>query len=67
MSPHLGFNDGALDAFDTVFCAGQHVVDVVLGVGSYRNFIVFAVKPVDNTVDAGVEYVVFLPGAPRCL
>ncbi len=25
MSTHMGFNEGALDAFDTIFCTGPHV------------------------------------------
>lgn len=25
MSTHMGFNEGAFDAFDTVFCAGPHI------------------------------------------
>ncbi len=25
MSVHMGFNEGALDAFDTIFCTGEHV------------------------------------------
>ena len=29
MSVHMGFNEGALNEFDTIFCTGQHVVDEV--------------------------------------
>ena len=27
MSVHMSFNEGAFDAFDTILCSGQHVVD----------------------------------------
>ena len=29
MSVHMGFREGALDAFDTIFCTGQHVENEV--------------------------------------
>lgn len=29
MSVHMGFNEGALDAFDTILCTGPHVVNEV--------------------------------------
>lgn len=29
MSVHMGFNEGALDAFDTIFCSGEHVAKEV--------------------------------------
>lgn len=29
MSVHMGFREGALDAFDTIFCSGQHVANEV--------------------------------------
>ena len=29
MSVHMGFNEGALDEFDTIFCTGNHVVQEV--------------------------------------
>lgn len=58
MSPHLGFNDGALDAFDTVFCAGQHVVDVVRRLVEIKNLpeknlVEFGFPLLDNLVEAG--------------
>ncbi len=30
MSAHMGFNEGAFDAFDTVFCAGPHIKNELL-------------------------------------
>ncbi len=30
MSVHMGFREGALDAFDTIFCSGEHVKNEVL-------------------------------------
>ena len=29
MSVHMGFSEGALDAFDTIFCTGNHVVSEI--------------------------------------
>lgn len=37
MSMHFGFNEGAFDAFDTILCSGQHIVDEVRGIEKAYN------------------------------
>ena len=37
MSAHFGFNEGAFDAFDTILCSGQHIVDEIRAIETTYN------------------------------
>ncbi len=58
MSAHLSFNDGAFDAFDTMFCVGQHFVDEMRAIVAMKklpekNLVEFGFPLLDNLVEAG--------------
>ena len=45
MSMHMGMKEGSLDAFDTVFCAGEHIKrEVEATVKCYGQSIVIFIK-----------------------
>ena len=58
MSVHMGFREGALDAFDTVFCAGPHVerevreTEQVYGLPE-KTLVRFGYPLVDKLIEAG--------------
>lgn len=47
MSTHMGFNEGAFDAFDTVFCAGPHILNELRKTEQMNNL------PAKNLVEFG--------------
>ncbi len=58
MSAHLGFNDGAFDSFDTMFCVGQHFEDEMRAIVALKklpekNLVEFGFPLLDNLVEAG--------------
>lgn len=58
MSAHMGFNDGAFDAFDTVFCVGQHFADEMRAIIAMKklpdkNLVEFGFPLLDNLVEVG--------------
>ncbi|MDE5943715.1 MAG: membrane protein insertase YidC [Clostridia bacterium] len=58
MSAHLGFNDGAFDAFDTILCVGQHFADEMRAIIALKNLpdknlVEFGFPLLDNLVEAG--------------
>ena len=58
MSVHTGFNDGAFDAFDTILCSGQHIVDEMKAIVAMKNLpeknlVEFGFPLLDNLVEAG--------------
>ena len=58
MSVHMGFREGALDAFDTVFCAGPHTereireTEEVYGLPA-KTLVQFGYPLVDKLIEAG--------------
>ncbi len=57
MSVHMGFKEGALDNFDTVFCSGPHVVEEVRATEQVyglpaKNLVEFGFPLLDNLVDS---------------
>ena len=58
MSVHMGFREGALDAFDTVFCTGAHVereireCEAVYGLPA-KTLVQFGYPFVDKLIEAG--------------
>lgn len=60
MSVHMGFREGALDAFDTVFCSGEHVMreiratERVYGLKE-KKLVPFGYPLADQLVKAGEE------------
>ncbi len=57
MSIHMGFNEGALNAFDTIFCSGPHVQKEMLATEKMynlgeKNLVKFGFPLLDNLVDA---------------
>lgn len=58
MSVHMGFREGALDAFDTVFCAGPHTereireTEAVYGLPE-KTLVKFGYPLVDKLIEAG--------------
>ena len=58
MSVHMGFREGALDAFDTIFCTGPHVVrevratEEVYGVPQ-KKLVEFGYPLADKLIEAG--------------
>ena len=58
MSVHMGFREGALDAFDTVFCAGPHTereireTEAVYGLPA-KTLVQFGYPLVDKLIEAG--------------
>ena len=60
MSVHMGFNEGALDAFDTIFCSGEHVKTEVLATERVynlknKNLVEFGFPLLDNLVNSVKE------------
>ena len=60
MSVHMGFNEGALDAFDTIFCSGEHVKTEVLATEKVYNLkskklVEFGFPLLDNLVKSVKE------------
>lgn len=60
MSVHMGFNEGALDAFDTIFCSGEHVKTEVLATEKVYNLkskklVEFGFPLLDNLVNSVKE------------
>ena len=60
MSVHMGFNEGALDAFDTIFCSGEHVKTEVLATEKVynlksRKLVEFGFPLLDNLVKSVKE------------
>lgn len=58
MSAHLSFNDGAFDAFDTMFCVGQHFENEMRAIVAMKklpekNLVEFGFPLLDNLVEAG--------------
>ena len=58
MSIHMGFNEGALDAFDTIFCTGSHVVNEVRETEKVynlkaKNLVEFGFPLLDELVEKG--------------
>ena len=56
MSVHMGFNEGALDAFDTIFCTGPHVKSEVAETEKVyqlkqKNLVEFGFPLLDNLVE----------------
>lgn len=47
MSMHMSLTDGAVDAFDTIFCTGQHIVDEMKSIIALKNL------PEKNLVEFG--------------
>ena len=60
MSVHMGFREGALDAFDTVFCAGPHIekeiraTEKVYGLPE-KTLVRFGYPLVDKLIEAGAK------------
>lgn len=60
MSVHMGFREGALDAFDTVFCAGPHIekeiraTERVYGLPE-KTLVRFGYPLADKLIEAGAE------------
>lgn len=60
MSMHMGFREGALDAFDTIFCTGPHIVrevratEKVYGL-SEKKLIEFGYPLADKLIEAGKQ------------
>lgn len=60
MSVHMGFREGALDAFDTIFCTGPHVVrevratEEVYGLPA-KKLVEFGYPLADKLIEAGKE------------
>ena len=58
MSVHMGFREGALDAFDTIFCTGPHVVrevratEAVYGLPA-KKLVEFGYPLADKLIEAG--------------
>lgn len=60
MSVHMGFKEGALDAFDTIFCSGEHVVNEVRATERVyglpeKKLVPFGYPLADRLVEAGKE------------
>lgn len=60
MSVHMGFREGALDAFDTIFCSGPHVKQEVLKTEEVyklkpKNLVEFGYPLADDLVKKGEE------------
>lgn len=58
MSAHLGFNDGAFDAFDTILCVGKHFADEMRAIVALKNLpeknlVEFGFPLLDDLVEAG--------------
>lgn len=59
MSVHMGFKEGALDAFDTIFCTGPHVVNEMREIVKVYNL------PEKNLVEFGYPLADFLDSAGK--
>lgn len=58
MSVHMGFREGALDAFDTIFCSGEHVANEVRATEKVyglpeKKLVPFGYPLADQLVEAG--------------
>ena len=58
MSVHMGFREGALDAFDTIFCTGDHVTREVLATEEVyklpaKKLVKFGYPLADQLIEAG--------------
>lgn len=58
LSVHMGFREGALDAFDTILCTGQHVVNEMKAIVAMKNLpeknlVEFGFPLLDELVEAG--------------
>ncbi|MDE7453933.1 MAG: membrane protein insertase YidC [Clostridia bacterium] len=58
LSVHMGFSDGALDAFDTILCTGKHVEAEMRRIVEMKNLpeknlVQFGFPLLDNLVEAG--------------
>lgn len=58
LSVHMGFSDGALDAFDTILCTGKHVEAEMRRIVAMKNLpeknlVQFGFPLLDNLVEAG--------------
>ena len=55
MSVHMGFREGALDAFDTIFCTGPHIIpEKVYGLPE-KTLVEFGYPFADKLIAAGEE------------
>ncbi len=60
MSMHMGMKEGSLDAFDTIFCAGEHIKREMLATEKYyeldeQNLVEFGYPLVDDLISLGEE------------
>ena len=58
MSMHMGMKEGSLDAFDTVFCAGEHIKREMIATEKYydldeQNLVEFGYPLVDDLIELG--------------
>lgn len=70
MSVHTTLNDGALDAFDTIMCAGPHVVEEVRAIEKLKNqkpktLVEFGFPFLDNLVASAKEQGIQTSGGKR--